>query len=497
MAQPAPGLAIERWLSDPQKLRTWGISAVTLAAWTAWTYWSDAHWFYQVLFLCIVLTALVLFSRPAWYLNFLIILLIGDVTGYARDALQIPGLIGLAGVGGKAKIPELLSMLALLQLSFYFFLHPGEFRQRLTGRVTLFLLGGLVGTLVGLHHHYSRSTVLRDSLAYYFSIFYIMGLVVLNTVPMVAKTLKVYYYVTLGALLYHYVMVAVTGSTSYLYSATSSMFYSLCAYLLIAKLFSSPPRARRWLTALFILLFCGAMFIGRSRGSVLAFSIGLLPLLLALRVKDRLKILGGVVLPCLVLMLLLFAFESGRARWTSNEPTAPGQPGTRGIESFTRMGDPDHDPTGSYRLVLWKQAFQGFLESPLVGKGYGWSMSVLVAEGQGDYPAAIVHNSYIHILACSGLVGFIPLVAFIVGFFLVCAREQRRAGDSDTKRLFAAAAMSIGLNILLTATTNVGFETVNSGIIGWLMLAVAVRLATADATELERWVPRRYRAATR
>ena len=104
-------------------------------------------------------------------------------------------------------------------------------------------------------------------------------------------------------------------------------------------------------------------------------------------------------------------------------------------------------------------------------------------------PSSTIHNSFLHVLASGGLIGFIPLVLIVVRFFLLCARQYRQR-ELPEHRLWPACAASIGLNFFLTAFTNVGFEQVNSGLAGWLLLALAVRMATTPGEELNEVIPR-------
>src|SRR5437870_4442243 len=109
---------LERVLTEQQWLHQALVLIVVLAGWVVWTIWSDAEWFYQALWLFLATAGLTIVTRPAWVLNFILLLLVGDVTGFITNQIQIPGLIGIAGVAGKAKIPELLSMLSVCHILF-------------------------------------------------------------------------------------------------------------------------------------------------------------------------------------------------------------------------------------------------------------------------------------------------------------------------------------------------------------------------------------------
>jgi O-antigen ligase len=266
------------------------------------------------------------------------------------------------------------------------------------------------------------------------------------------------------------------------------MFYAVAAYFLIAKIFAAPPGARRWLCGLGLLLFTGAIFIGRARGSVIGFLIGLIPLFLVLRPREQFQVTLGVVMPGIALMALLFLLPTqqrveGNRQWDL---------GNRGLESFTRMGNKDYDPTGSYRLDMWRRAFMGFLEAPVFGKGYGWRIYVK-RDYNEEAPAAVIHNSYLHTLVCGGVVGAIPLAWLVGGCLLELWRRWRHA-EPGLPRLLAAACFSAALNFFLMAVTNVGFEIVVPAAVGWVLVAMAIQVSRLGNAELAALVPYRRRA---
>jgi O-antigen ligase len=139
---------------------------------------------------------------------------------------------------------------------------------------------------------------------------------------------------------------------------------------------------------------------------------------------------------------------------------------------------------------LWQYAWRGFLTNPLLGKGYGWLLPIR-AGGlmEIDYPASNVHNSYIHVLACSGLLGFIPLIVVVVRFFALISKAFL-TNTSPFKRVWIAAACSVGLNAFWTPITNVTLENL-SGILVWVLIALAVRITLASEKELLAIVPYR------
>jgi O-antigen ligase len=138
---------------------------------------------------------------------------------------------------------------------------------------------------------------------------------------------------------------------------------------------------------------------------------------------------------------------------------------------------------------MWRLAWNGFCESPLLGKGYGWRIPITIGGPiTEETPASNIHNSYLHTLACGGLLGFGTLLAVVLRFFYVAGR-QIQASTTRVKRIWTGAACSIGLNFFCTALTNVTFESVLSGITGWVLVALALRVALASEEEILQAVP--------
>ena len=78
------------------------------------------------------------------------------------------------------------------------------------------------------------------------------------------------------------------------------------------------------------------------------------------------------------------------------------------------------DNSASHRIVLWKQAFQNFLENPIIGVGLGAYPHAV--DKSADYRKPIyVHNTFLDILVESGVIGvffFLFLIASILIVFI-------------------------------------------------------------------------------
>ena len=483
--------ATDEFLRSPWRMQRWGTVLLLLGLWFAWTLWTDAYWTAQIIFLCIAVPAVLVVAKPEWLVYLMILILVCDISNWS-DYIQIPGFIGLAALGGKVKIPELLSLFAVFHLALSFLLRRPGFGRPLVGRVMMFLIAGLMGTGIGLLHHYVPSNVLRDSLGYYFSIFYVVGALMMTTILEARAMFRVFLYATVFAACGRYLIAILDRSTGIFYTGSGCMFLAFSAYYMLTRLYSNPSGSRKWLALFAALFFSLPSFLGRTRTGVLGFLVGVIPILFVLRPSQRVKLVLGVLIPVIAAMLWVFYYEASVG--TTPFQRGAGM-GARGLTVFTHMGEQEYDPTGNYRLYMWGLAWNGFVESPVLGKGYGWLVPVVAtwrawSEEGAEMPAAVIHNSFLHVLACNGLLGFLPLLAIVFGYFGLCWRELRKS-RTTRKKLFCAWAIGIGAMFFFASSANVTLETVNSGIIGWLMLAIGARVARATDEELEVFVNRR------
>ncbi|MGH9345109.1 MAG: O-antigen ligase family protein, partial [Terriglobia bacterium] len=90
----------------------------------------------------------------------------------------------------------------------------------------------------------------------------------------------------------------------------------------------------------------------------------------------------------------------------------PGEKLLRGlrISVLSAAGGPSVDPNSEFRIVRWKYATDLWLTHPLLGVGFGRRLIPVAFENQdereGRFNAGMPHNSFLTILARTGLVGF-------------------------------------------------------------------------------------------
>lgn len=131
----------------------------------------------------------------------------------------------------------------------------------------------------------------------------------------------------------------------------------------------------------------------------------------------------------------------------------------------------------AFRMHLWHQAWDGFLEHPWVGNGFGTRMMTTQLNG---LPAVVdgrwisgPHNSFLAVMNRLGLIGFFLLSGLLgwVGWIFL------RSPKSDFSWLVAASVV----NLHFFALFNVCLENPQGGIWYWFFLGTALAVVYAEA----------------
>jgi len=137
------------------------------------------------------------------------------------------------------------------------------------------------------------------------------------------------------------------------------------------------------------------------------------------------------------------------------------------------------DPNGAFRLVRWKDAIGTWLQSPIVGVGFGRDIlnQAYIGEWSPDkFNLGMPHNTFLFLLARMGIIGF-GLVAFSwVGGVWRIARAARYSHMPDD-----LAAVNILVAMAGFAAFVLFFERPMNNASFWIMLAVAQRLAETSS----------------
>lgn len=125
----------------------------------------------------------------------------------------------------------------------------------------------------------------------------------------------------------------------------------------------------------------------------------------------------------------------------------------------------------AFRMHLWRQAWDGFLERPWIGQGFGTHMMQTQLNG---LPAVVdgrwisgPHNSFLAVMNRLGLLGLF----FLGGLLLAVAYEGYKAERSTLAWILIAAVV----NVHFFAFFNVCLENPQGGIWYWLFLGMALR----------------------
>ena len=137
-----------------------------------------------------------------------------------------------------------------------------------------------------------------------------------------------------------------------------------------------------------------------------------------------------------------------------------------------------------WRIVVWEKAFEELSEQPVFGKGFGsYFTAPRLKDLKYDYSKNIdPHNSYIHLLMRTGLVGFF-LFALTHLFILYKAFIVMRRGSNDQWRMLKSWLI-IFIGFWAVAFLNVVLENSYGAIPYWFVAGVL--LIICDKVEVRR-----------
>jgi O-antigen ligase/tetratricopeptide (TPR) repeat protein len=133
------------------------------------------------------------------------------------------------------------------------------------------------------------------------------------------------------------------------------------------------------------------------------------------------------------------------------------------------------------RTFFWQAAFNGFLDSPVIGQGFGTYSIVMPRFRSPDYwmvqSEDIVphtHNEFLEILSDTGLIGFGLFLAIIILYFIRVRRIYHLV-QHDEKLLALGCAMGIA-SCLVDNLANLNLRTVPVMLLFWIILGLTVLL---------------------
>ncbi len=248
------------------------------------------------------------------------------------------------------------------------------------------------------------------------------------------------------------------------HNATGSVF-SVVGIFALAFFFES-KKIEKISYGLISLLCFIAIFMTKSRGSLIAFAIGVF-FLLIFASGSLLKFLRNILIIIAIMVPLVFI-----------------------TGTYTRIMQIFHifDQSALTRFELWDKGVYLFKQSPILGVGFAryndvaWNYDVvpltgnsgifsLYTSGSSIFNDTNAHNSYLHFLAEIGIVGLILFLLFWVLCLVITIRAYRQTNNRFSRQVYLAVTGGIITLFFLSIT-----ET--------FMTAPTVMLCLATATSL-------------
>jgi putative inorganic carbon (HCO3(-)) transporter len=222
------------------------------------------------------------------------------------------------------------------------------------------------------------------------------------------------------------------------------------------------------------------LVLTQSRGAYIAF---LAMLWIAFKTvirsrRARLKFLPGFALAVIIGAGISYAAIQA----VSDEGVA----GPTARQRFTSL-----DETTLERLEIYGAAWGMFLDSPVMGIGYGnfrAHFNPMTGDGVTDIWDA--HSLYLKILAETGAVGFICFFA-MVGSIMMMARRSWKQSSHNMERILAVAVLGGVITVLVQGLVESLTDLPQFGSLLWLVFALLI-----VANRVESFVPRAFPVST-
>ena len=199
-----------------------------------------------------------------------------------------------------------------------------------------------------------------------------------------------------------------------------------------------------------LILLLIALMMTKSRGSLIAFAVAVV-FMFWINSKSFLKFVRNLLL--LAAVLAPFIFITGAYKR---------------IAQIVNI----YDENIVTRLTMWEKAIYLFKQSPIFGIGFGryndiaWKdydairlsgvpgiFSVYKMPGY-IFDTSNAHNSYLHFLAETGVIGLALVISFWVFCFIIIFRSYKLTGDRFSRKVYLSAIGSIIALFVLSLTEN-------------------------------------------
>ncbi|MCD4668987.1 MAG: O-antigen ligase family protein [Actinomycetia bacterium] len=252
------------------------------------------------------------------------------------------------------------------------------------------------------------------------------------------------------------------------HNATGSVYALVSVFALIFFLEEKAKKVKILYSIVFLLCVAG-LFLSKSKGSYIAFSITAI-FVLWMYLKSVKKFF--IILSALIVISI-------PVLWVTNT-----------IERFTQILQTKG--TTASRLELWEKAWNLFSKSPVVGVGFGRFNDIRSAiyenlAGQEGVLSVFLHprfyfgsdhahNSYLQFLAETGIVGLSLLLIFWCLCFQIIFKALKSAKDNYSKKVFLAGLAGI-VNLFILSFTENYFSSTTIMVASSMIVSLCIGLA--------------------
>jgi O-antigen ligase/tetratricopeptide (TPR) repeat protein len=210
------------------------------------------------------------------------------------------------------------------------------------------------------------------------------------------------------------------------------------------------------------IIFLGVLASG-ARGALLGILVGLVAGLIARAIKEQNEELKKKIVSAAILLVIISSSAFGLIYYNSTEGSTAHR-----LTHFSSN-------TSSERLVQWSMAMDGWVDEPILGRGYENFYQISDSNFDTDlYLYSSIwpdkpHNLFLEVLSTGGTLtalAFLGLIAFMFKAFWTIPKRKRFTA-TDSSLLIAAFTSYLIQSIFL-------FETVASGITFAVLVALAI-----------------------
>jgi len=220
----------------------------------------------------------------------------------------------------------------------------------------------------------------------------------------------------------------------------------------LALLAYAPTRRLRLATLFLAGVVLTGLFFTFSRGAWIALISGGLVIIVLLRPRLRVRVVGWLIPLIVVAAASVTIFNMLSPRQVANPLSA-------GLERLTSAAQYDDDVSGRYRLAEWGTAIEQIKKHPLTGIGLGSSITFanpMFSPTSNSYgfifSTFYIHNSYIWFALKIGLIGACLFFSLMTRVCSIALAGYRRANDPREQMVQLAALGSLFAVLVLSIT---------------------------------------------